>query len=262
MSAFTNKVVWITGASSGIGEELAYQLNAQGAKLVLSARRESELNRVAAKCNEAIVLPLDLGDLNNAENLTQQVLDKYGAIDFLINNGGNSQRATADETNMDVVRSILEVNFFGAVKLTKAVLPQMKNKGSGHIVVVSSIAGKFGFYLRSSYSAAKHALHGYFDSLRLEEENNGINVTIVCPGKIQTNVSINAVTADGSEHGVMDRSQGELGMPVKECVQQLIKGVEQKKEELLIGNKEILAVHIRRISQRLFNKIIRKQSPF
>ncbi len=261
MLKFADKVVWITGASSGIGEELAYQLNEMGARLVLSSRRKSELERVAAKCKDALVLPLDLGDLNNAESLVQQVIAHYGAIDFLVNNGGNSQRSTAFDTPIEVVRSILEVNFFGAVALTKAVLPIMRKQGSGHIVVISSIAGKFGFYLRSSYSAAKHALHGYFDSLRLEEEVNGLKVTIVCPGKINTNVSINAVTADGNKHGKMDRSQGE-GMPVDVCVGELIKGIEQEKEELLIGNKEILAVHIRRFSQKLFNRIIRKQSPF
>jgi dehydrogenase/reductase SDR family protein 7B len=221
MTAFANKVVWITGASSGIGEELAYQLNEQGARLVLSSRRESELKRVAEKCSDALVLPLDLGELNNAEELTREVLAQYGAIDYLINNGGNSQRATAFDTNMEVVRSIVEVNFFGAVNLTKAVLPQMRKQGSGHIVVVSSITGKFGFYLRSSYAAAKHALHGYFDSLRLEEEHNGLKVTIACPGKIKTNVSVNAVTADGSTHGVMDRSQGE-GMPSADCARALI----------------------------------------
>jgi short-subunit dehydrogenase len=137
----------------------------------------------------------------------------------------------------------------------------MKKQGNGHIVVLSSIAGKFGFYLRSSYSAAKHALHGFFDSLRLEEEKNGISVTIVCPGKINTNMSINALKGDGTAHAKMDRSMDQ-GMPAEECARQIISAVQAKKEEVLIGGKEILAAKIKRFSPKLFGKIIRKQSPF
>lgn len=262
MDSFANKVVWITGASSGIGEELAYQLNEKGAKLVLSARREDELNRVAAKCKNALVLPLDLAKTETVNLLVDKVVAHFGGIDFLINNGGNSQRGSAFETDISVARQLMEVNYFGPVTLTKAVLPIMRAQNSGYILVVSSIAGKFGFYLRSSYSAAKHALHGFFDSLRLEEENNGINVTIACPGKIQTNISYNAVLADGKAHNKLDRSQGELGMPVDACVKRMIKAIENKEEEVLIGGKEILAVTIRRFLPKMFGKIIRKQSPF
>lgn len=260
MSTFANQVVWITGASSGIGEELTYLFNAEGAKLVLSARRKDALERVAEKCKDAFVLPLDLAHLGHPDALVQQVINKFGRIDVLINNGGNSQRSTADETPMTVVRDIMEVNFFGTVALTKAVLPVMKSQKSGHIAVVSSIAGKFGFYLRSSYSAAKHALYGFFDSLRLEEENNGILVTMVSPGRIQTNVSINAVTKDGSAHGVMDRAQGE-GMPADVCAKQIVRAMKAQKEDVLIGGKEILAVRIKRLLPGLFGKIIRKQKP-
>ena len=261
MQTFQDKVVWITGASSGIGKALALALNAQGAKLVLSARNEAALQEVAAQCKEAFVLPLDLGNSSNFPELAQQVLDKYGSIDFLINNGGNSQRATADETSLDIARQLMEVNYFGPMALTKAVLPIMKKQGNGHIVVLSSIAGKFGFYLRSSYSAAKHALHGFFDSLRLEEEKNGISVTIVCPGKINTNMSINALKGDGTAHAKMDRSMDQ-GMSAEECARQIIVAVAAKKEEVLIGGKEILAAKIKRFSPKLFGKIIRKQSPY
>ena len=261
MQTFQDKVVWITGASSGIGKALALQLSAQGAKLVLSARNEAALQEVAAQCKEAFVLPLDLANTSNFPALTQQVLAKYGRIDYLINNGGNSQRATADETSLDIARQLMEVNYFGPMALTKAVLPIMKKQGSGHIVVLSSIAGKFGFYLRSSYSAAKHALHGFFDSLRLEEEKNGISVTIVCPGKINTNMSINALKGDGTAHAKMDRSMDQ-GVSAEECARQIIVAVEAKKEEVLIGGKEILAAKIKRFSPKLFGKIIRKQNPY
>ena len=261
MSEFKNKVVWITGASSGIGKALALQCAAAGAKVVLSARNKEKLEEVAKDCPDTLVLPLDLADSSNFEALVNQVLERYGRIDFLVNNGGNSQRATADETSLEVARQLMEINYFGPMALTKTVLPVMKKQGSGHIVVVSSIAGKFGFYLRSSYSAAKHALHGFFDSLRLEEENNGIKVTIVCPGKINTNMSINAMKGDGSKHAKMDRSQGE-GMPAEVCAAQIIKAVKADKEEVLIGGKEILAAKIKRFSPKLFGKIIRKQSPY
>lgn len=261
MQSSAQKVVWITGASSGIGKELALQYAASGAVVVLSARNRAKLQEVAEQCKNAFVLPLDLADSVNFNALVQQVVAQFGHIDILVNNGGNSQRATADDTDIEVARQLMEINYFGPVALTKAVLPIMKKQGSGHIVVVSSIAGKFGFYLRSSYSAAKHALHGFFDSLRLEEERNGIKVTIVCPGKIQTNMSVNALKADGSKHAIMDRSQGE-GMPAAECARKMIVAINQNKEEVLIGGKETLAVKIRRLSPKLFGKIIRKQNPY
>lgn len=260
MSEFKDKVIWITGASAGIGEELAYQLSAKGAKLVLSARQEDKLRAVADKCKEAMVLPLDLMKSDEFPALTQRVLDHYGRIDMLVNNGGMSQRGTAAETPIEVDRQIMETNYFGAVALTKSVLPHMKKQGSGHLIVNSSIAGKFGFYLRSSYSAAKHALHGFFESVRLEEEGNGIKVTIACPGKIQTDISLNAVTADGTKHGQMDPSQAQ-GMPVQECVRQLIQAVENDLEEVLIGGREIKAVKLKRLFPKAFGKVIRKQKP-
>jgi short-subunit dehydrogenase len=261
MSEISNKVVWITGASSGIGKELSLQMAKAGAKVVLSARTKEKLEEVAKSCPNSLVLPLDLASPDNFEALTQQVIDHFGRIDVLINNGGNSQRATADETSMDVARELMEINYFGPMALTKAVLPIMKKQGSGHIVVLSSIAGKFGFYLRSSYSAAKHALHGFFDSLRLEEEKNGLKVTVICPGKINTNMSLNALKGDGTRHAKMDRSQDQ-GMPAEVCAAQIISAIKKDKEEVLIGGKEILAAIINRFSPKLFGKIIRKQSPY
>ena len=171
MKQFKDKVVWITGASSGIGEALALEFATQGARLILSARREDELRRVAAATQlpelDLLVLPFDLNNTSNASGLAAQVINKFGRIDILINNGGMSQRSEAAETSETIERQLMEVNYFSAVNLTKAVLPYMKRQKSGQLVVLSSIAGKFGFYLRSSYSAAKHALHGYFESLRL-----------------------------------------------------------------------------------------------
>lgn len=262
MSTFKDKIVWITGASSGIGAECAKQFSALGSTVILSARNGDKLQVVQGQlpnADNSMVLPLDLEDSSNFTELVQQVVDRYGKIDYLINNGGVSQRGEAWETSIDVDRRIMEINYFGTVALTKAVLPIMQKQQSGHIIAMSSIAGKFGFFLRSAYSAAKHALQGFFESLLLEEEKNNIFVTIAYPGKINTEISKSALNAAGKSHGEMDHNQA-TGMPVDVCVRQLIKAVEKKKKSVLIGNKEIKAVTIKRYFPNLFWKIIRKQS--
>jgi dehydrogenase/reductase SDR family protein 7B len=262
-SYFHQKVVWITGASSGIGEALARQLDRAGAKLILSARNVDKLNDLKESLQHSaqhMVLKVDLADTANVGVLTQEVLSQYGRIDVLINNGGISQRATAFETSMEVNRQIMEVNFFGNIAMTKAVLPIFRQQKSGQILVISSIAGKFGFHLRSAYSASKHALFGYYESLVMEESEYNLKVTVACPGKINTPISTNAVTAEGKAHGQMDHNQA-TGMPVDECVKQLLQALVKNKHEVLIGNKELLAVKMKRFFPRLFWKIIPKQSP-
>ena len=258
---YLNKVVWITGASSGIGEELARQFDREGARLVLSARNEHSLNELKASLNGSsnhLVLPLDLEKSDNFSALARKVMDEMGAIDVLINNGGISQRATASETSMEVERKMMEVNYFGNIALSKAVLPFMQQQKSGQILIISSIAGKFGFFLRSAYSASKHALMGYYESLSLEEEKNNISVTIACPGKINTSISMNALSADGNVHGVMDHNQAN-GMSVETCVRQIIRAMKNNKREVMVGGKELLAVKIKRFFPALFWQIIRKQ---
>lgn len=265
MTEFRDKVIWITGASSGIGEALALQFAKRGARLILSARRENELQRVGKATGlpelDLMLLPFDLANTSNASALAAQIVNKFGRIDLLINNGGFSQRSEAMSTSETIDRQLMEVNYFSYVNLTKAVLPYMKRQKAGHIVVISSIAGKFGFFLRSSYSAAKHALHGFFESLRLETEKFGIRTLIVCPGKIKTNVSNNAVTADGSKHNEMDPSH-EKAMTAELCALKIISGISKNREELFIGGKEIWMVYIRRFFPALFNTLIRKQSPY
>ena len=265
MREFKDKVIWITGASSGIGEALAFEFAKQEARLILSARREDELKRIGTLTKltdlDLLILPFDLENTSNASGLTAQVINKFGRIDMLINNGGHSQRSEAMETSIDIDRQLMEVNYFSHVNLTKAVLPYMKRQKSGQIVVISSIAGKFGFYLRSSYSAAKHALHGFFESLRLETEKFGIKTLIVCPGKIKTNVSLNAVTADGKKHDKMDPSHQDA-LSAEECAKQIISGILKNKEEILIGGKEILLVKIKRLLPKVFSKLVRRQNPY
>ncbi len=259
---YQNQVIWITGASSGIGKALAAELAREGAKLVLSARKVEALEELKNTLPNAavhLVLPLDLEHSENFEALAKEVYEVMGAIDVLINNGGISQRSGVGETSLEVDRHIMEVNFFGNVALTKAVLPYFRKQKSGHFVVISSIAGKFGFFLRSAYSASKHALHGFYESLMLEEERNNIHVTIACPGKINTNISLNALNSEGEKHGEMDHNQY-TGMSAEVCALQLIKAMKKGKKEVLIGNKEIKAVKLKRFFPRLFWKVIRKQS--
>jgi len=264
MNFFKDKVIWITGASSGIGEGLALELAKQGARLIISARREEELKRVAALTKlpelDLMILPFDLKDTSNASGLTANIINKFGRIDMLVNNGGMSQRAEMEKTSIEIDRELMEVNYFSAVNLTRAVLPYMKRQKGGHIIVISSVAGKFGFYLRSGYSAAKHALHGFFDSFRLETEKDGIKTLIVCPGKIKTNISLNAVTDKGA-HGKMDPSH-ENAMSSEECARIILKAIQNNEEEILVGGKELLAVKIKRFFPKWFGRIIRKQSPF
>ncbi|MDF2437392.1 MAG: short-chain dehydrogenase/reductase [Bacteroidota bacterium] len=264
MNTFNNKVVWITGASSGIGEALVKAFAAENAKLVLSARNTEQLNNLKSslklKEEQVLVLPLDLADTSNIAAHTQSVLSKFGRIDFLINNGGISQRALTKDTSLETDRRIMEVNFFGTIALTKSVLPIMLQQKSGHIVAMSSIAGKFGFYFRSAYSASKHALHGFFESLRMEIHNDNVNVLIVCPGKIKTNISVNAVTGKGQKFNKMDEST-EKGLSADECAKQILSAIRNNKEEVFIGGKELRAIWVKRLFPGLFSKMIRKQKP-
>lgn len=262
---FSKKIIWITGASSGIGEALVFQFAKQGAKIILSARNESALQAVAQKANlvpeNYLIIPFDLADTSKANDFVQQITQKFGRIDVLINNGGMSQRGDAITTTAETERNLFEINYFAQVALTKAVLPVMVKQQSGQIIVVSSIAGKFGFYLRSSYSAAKHALHGYFESLRLEVEKNNIQVLLVCPGKIKTNISNNAVLADGSKHSKMDESHVDA-MTAEECAKKILTAIEKNKQEIFVGGKEILTVYIKRFFPKMLYKILKKQSPY
>ncbi len=256
-----NKIIWITGATSGIGEELALHLSSLGAKIILSARRVEELERVKSKCkNEVLVLPLDLSENKRFDEKVNKVIAHFGRIDVLINNGGISQRSLVSETALEIDRKIMEVNYFGNIALAKAVLPIFQKQKSGQFVIISSLSGKFGFFLRSAYSASKHALVGFYESLRLEEETHGIKVSIVFPGLIKTSISQNALSKDGKSHGELDENQAK-GISAKKCAQQIINGIEKEQLEIFAGAGELKAVTLKRLFPKLFHKIIRKQNP-
>jgi dehydrogenase/reductase SDR family protein 7B len=254
-----NKVVWITGASSGIGEALVYQYSQMGAKLILSARNRDELYRVKNNCKSPVnvhVLQLDLEKTDMLADKALEALRIYGHIDLLINSGGISQRAFALETTHQTEERLMNVNFWGTVALSKGVLPAMIAKGEGKIVCISSLVGKFGTPLRSAYAASKHALHGYFDSLRAEVSDKNIKITMVCPGFIKTKVTINALTASGTPQGTMDEAQ-ENGMPADECARQIVQAIKNNKEEVYIGGKEVKGVLFKRLFPLRFSKYIR-----
>ncbi len=259
---FNNKRVWITGASSGIGEALSLELAAHGAQLVLSARNEAELHRVATKCRElgagiVIIQLLDLSQHDSIPEIVQNVLSKVGKVDILINNGGISQRSLAKDTSLDVDKKLMAVNFFGTVALTKALLPSMLMHHLGHIVTITSLTGKFGSPYRSSYAASKHALHGFFDSLRAELADSSIKVTLICPGFVRTNVSLNALTGAGEKLGTMDDAT-DNGMQPERLARKILAAIEKGTEEAYFGGKEVLGIYLKRFFPKYFATILRK----
>ncbi len=255
-----DRLVWITGASSGIGKALAHTLSRRGANLVLSSRREGALQEVQEQCaspNDHVVQPLDLAEPSSLQDAAETVQETVGPVDVLVNNAGISQRSPAVETDMSVVRHIMEVNFFGAVALAKAVLPGMQERQRGHIAVVSSLVGKFSTPLRSTYAASKHALHGWFEGLRAEVCDDNIGVSMVCPGFVRTNVSANSLTSKGRPLG---HAAEEKGIPPEECATVIADAIEEEKPEAYVGGWELLAVYLKRFFPALFRRLLPQYS--
>lgn len=256
-------IVWITGASSGIGEALAKAWSQKGAIVILSSRKEAELERVKAECaypEKCFIVCLDLADPASLDAAAKMVLDRFGYVDILVNNGGISQRSLVVETPMEIDRRIMQVDYFGGVQLAKAVLPSMLARKKGHFVAISSIVGVFGFPQRSAYSAAKHAMHGFYETLRAENAQYGIKVTVVCPGRILTNVSLHALTATGAEHGVMDHGQ-KNGISAEECARRIMKAVRHSKKEVYVCRIDVLMVYFRRYIPALYYRLAGKVKP-
>ncbi len=261
--AILDRVIWVTGASSGIGEALAYELSRYGARLILSARNEDALNKVREQCvwpDHHTVLPMDLSDPESVQQAVAYVQDKFDGVDTLINNGGISQRSYINETALEVDRRVMEVNFFSAVAITKALLPTMIEQGGGRIVVTSSLVGYVTTPMRSAYSASKHALHGFYDALRAEHKRDNIKVLLVCPGFINTNVSAHAVTGDGTAYGKHDKGQLS-GMSPDECAKRIVHAMQTGKDEVLIGGKERLVVYLQRWLPSLYRYLITRAAP-
>ena len=256
---FHDRRVWITGASSGIGEALAKAFHQAGSKLILSARREDELKCVQAACGGELntrVLPMDVTNAGELPEKTRLALGMFGGIDVLVLNAGITQRSRTRETDESVYRRLMEVNFFAPEALARGVLPSMLAQKSGHMVVISSVAGKFGVPMRSGYSATKFALHGFFEALRAEEERNGVHVTMVCPGFIRTDISLSALRGDGRKHAKMD-SELAHGMPADECARQIVQGVARKKKEIVVAaSREKALVYLKRFFPDLLARMM------
>lgn len=247
--------VWITGASSGIGEACAYRYAQLGASLILTSSSKERLAPVAEKClgtgaAGVSVLPYDLQDPEGVDLLVREAWDSFGGIDILFCNAGVSQRTTVEDTSMEMVRKLMEINFFAPATIAKLVLPRMIAAGGGNIAVTTSIAGRFGFPLRCGYSASKFALYGFFESLQAENRKNGIRVTMVCPGRVKTNISMNALDKGGARYGKMDPGQAG-GLDTTAAARKIVKAIKKGKQEVLVGRKELVMVYIKRFFPRL-----------
>jgi short-subunit dehydrogenase len=258
MSSINNKIIWITGASSGIGEALAYELSQKNCKLILSGRNVEALEKVKLKCDtDVFILPFDLGDFDNAKIHAQKAIEAFGKVDILVNNGGISQRSLLAETDFSVDKKLIEIDYLGTVALTKAILPHFIKNKSGHFVTITSIMGKFGSPYRSGYCGAKHALHGFFDVLRMEHQKDDIKVTLICPGFVATNIAQNALVGDGSSQRKDDEAT-QNGMPVAVFAKKFIKAVESKKFEAYIGGKETIGVFLKRFFPKFLHYYVLK----
>jgi dehydrogenase/reductase SDR family protein 7B len=254
---FSGKTVWITGASSGIGEALVYELANRGAELIISSNDLPGLERVKAACGEKSsnikCLSFDLEETSSIESIVEHHMKSTGKIDYLFNIGGISQRARIEETPLWLDRKIFEINYFGTIALTKAILPYMIKQKSGHIIATSSISGRFGFPLRSAYSASKQALHGFFETLFLENKRNNIKTSILIPGRVRTNISFHALNGEGKEHGKMDDGLAN-GISPRKAAKIIIRGIKR----ILVGSGELIILYIRRIWPWFFFRIADK----
>jgi short-subunit dehydrogenase len=259
-SVFGGKVVWITGASSGIGEALARRFAKGGARLILSSRRKDELDRVAKSCSEAksvAVFPLDLSQPQLMHEAVQCALRINGCVDVMVHNAGVAQRAFAAETDYRVDELLMKTNYLGPVALTKALLPSMRSRRDGHFIVVTSVLGKFGLPGRSGYCASKHALHGFFDTIRAELWRDGIHVTLALPGWVRTNVSINALTGSGAPNAKMEEGTAG-GVSPDFCARRIISAAASGKREVTVVKlKEQAALYLSRFAPNVFARIIR-----
>jgi short-subunit dehydrogenase len=252
---FKNKVIWITGASSGIGKGLAHELSKLECKLILSSRRQDALETVKQQCSNPeniAILSFDLADYENLKPIAENAIQLFGSVDILINNGGISQRSLVIDTDISVDKKLMEVDYLGTVALSKAILPHFVARKNGHFVNVSSLMGRFSSPYRSGYCGAKHALHGFFDSLRMEHEKDNIKVIMICPGFVNTDVAKNALTGDGSKLNSQDRAT-QKGLSVEDFTKQMIKAIKKEKFEAYIGKKEVIGIYLKRFFPKLLH---------
>mgnify|MGYP002633160176 FL=1 len=258
-----SKVGVITGASSGIGQALTVQLSNSYSILYICGRKLESLQKTIDLCSgksaELIPIVMDLNDKVSIKKAASEILDQDAEIHLLVNNAGQSQRSLVKDTSEELEAMIMQINYFGQVQLTKLLLPVLQKAHGSRILITSSIVGKFGYPLRSTYSASKHALHGFFESLRFEEKKNGIFVQFLVIGRVQTQVSVNALTAGGETYGKMDKGQAG-GITAEACAKKIEDALQSNRKEVLIGGKELLMVKFKKYLPFLFYKIAEKES--
>ena len=264
MKRFQDKIVCITGSSSGIGEATAYRFAEEGAKLLLIALEEDKLLEVKQKClqlgaPDVETFPYNLADLENLPALMERAWNRFGHIDVMYNNAGISQRTTVEDTEMEMIHKIMDIDYFAPIIIAKTLLPKMLKNGGGQFAVTTSIAGCFGFPLRCAYSSAKHALYGFFESLHAEYYNRNVRVTIVCPGRVRTNISFYALDKGGKQHGKMDAGQAN-GITPEKAADKIVRAIYRRKREVLVGSTELLMAYIKRFFPGLCARLARKVS--
>ena len=264
MKKFQDKIVCITGASSGIGEATAYRFAEEEARLLLIALEEDKLQEVKQKClqlgsPDVEVYPYNLADLENLPVLMEQAWNRFGHIDVMYNNAGISQRTTVADTEISVIHKIMDIDYFAPIIIAKTLLPKMLENGGGQFAVTTSIAGCFGFPLRCAYSSAKHALYGFFESLHAEYYGQNVRVTLVCPGRVRTNISFYALDKGGKQHGKMDAGQAN-GITPEKAADKIVRAIYRRKREVLVGSTELLMAYIKRFFPGLCARIARKVS--
>lgn len=257
---FLNKVIWITGASSGIGEALSYEFSRKGGLLILSARSEAKLNRVKEKLprgsDEAKVLVLDLEQLDELKDKVEIALSMFGRIDYFVSNAGMAIKDYALNTPLEIDQKLMNINYFSSISITKSLLPHFMERKSGQIVVTSSLSGKYGVPKIAAYAASKHALHGFYETLRSEIINYNIDLTIVIPGIIKTEITAHAITGTGEKFGKIDKTFQDA-YPVDRAAKKIVSAVLNKKESVFVGGPEGITLLLNRLSPWLLRRFIR-----
>ncbi len=256
----SGQVAWITGASSGLGAQLTFEFAERGADLILSARNLTNLEEVKSQLSAYPVsvhlLPLDLEQLEQLPAKVDQALSLAGRVDILVNNAGLAIRDFALATSPEVDQKLMNINYFGPVLLTKRLLPHLLARGTGQVVVVSSLSGKFGVPRTAAYAASKHALHGFFETLRSEIAPSDIHITIIVPGMIKTEITAHALQGDGSTFGRLEKSF-KTAYPVKKAARKMMQAILRKREEVFVGGHERFTLFLHRLSPYLLRRFIR-----
>ncbi|WKK65222.1 SDR family NAD(P)-dependent oxidoreductase [Lutimonas zeaxanthinifaciens] len=255
-----SKIIWITGASSGIGEALSYEFAKRGALLILSSRSEQKLltvkENLPLNSDKAKVLALDLEQLNELKNKVETALSYFGKIDFFVSNAGLAVKDFVINTPLEIDLKLMNINYFSSILITKSLLPHFMQRNTGHIVVTSSLSGKYGVPKIASYAASKHALHGFYETLRSEITDYNIDLTIVIPGIIKTEITAHALTGTGDKFGKIDKTF-QTAYPADKAATKIVNAVMKKKESVFIGGSEGITLFLNRLSPWLFRRFIR-----